>query len=124
MNEWQKTNNSEMRTWCHKDFNHSKNFIVGHLEKSNLLIVIIESNQINRNCESIMSLIEKKRSNKVKKIINRNNLNRYRNRMNNKPCYDFNANESAMFRCNYALSNFNSNYYLIPIPIIILHVLF
>jgi len=111
---WKRSNASELKAWCRKDDNQVKNFLVGYIEKSNLLMVVLENNARKRDCESIPSLIGKKRSEKEKKNFSKHiNPNRYRPRKVDRTCYDFYSNESAVFRCNSAQRTLYINYNLL-----------
>jgi len=78
-------------------------------------MVVLENNARKRDCESIPSLIGKKRSEKEKKVFSKHiNPNRYRPRKVDRTCYDFYSNESAVFKCNSAAQRtFYINYYLL-----------
>lgn len=112
LTKWENSNSNELKVWCNNTIEREeRNYLVGYLKQSNLLMIVLENESKKRECESIQSLIGKRRD-KVKKsgsnpssILTKNLPNRYRSH-DSKACYSYFPNESFIFRCNHARSNF------------------
>ena len=97
--KWKESDPTNLKTWCNNtQSNIERNYLVGHLQNTNLLMLVVEKEARMSQCESVSSLIEKKRF--YRQESPEKHVNRYRK--NSGFCYDFYPNESHIFKCNSA----------------------
>ncbi len=108
---WIDLNPSNLKTWCNSTKNAVKRqYLAGYLKHSNLLILLVENQKDLLKCDSIESLVKKRKIkhgipafNETTHFKNKSNfsINRYRSKTihEKNTCYDYFANESEIFQC-------------------------
>ena len=116
---WINLNPKNLKTWCNSTKNAIKReYLAGYLKHSNLLILVVENQKDFLKCDSIESLVKKRKLNPSFSAFNESesfkkksnySINRYRSKtMNQKnKCYDYFANESEIFQC---VNSFNFSF--------------
>ena len=110
--KWQVLRSGQLRLWCNSST--ERNFILGYINFSNLLMVIVEDESELSKCGSMDDLI-KQRDKISNKNVKRNEsfsktsfnsnytINRYRKPVTK--CYDFYPNESSILSCKNSFNN-------------------
>lgn len=117
ISKWNSLNSTQLKIWCNSTENAvQRQYLVGYLQHSNLLMLVVENQKDFHKCTSIDELREQynKRlnatnSSRFNETHKRNNYSiiRYRSKkfaeQNN--CYDYYANESDLFQCVNSVTN-------------------
>jgi len=118
--KWLNADSTIVKTWCNNTQQaQERNYLVGHLENSNLLMVVVENeNRLSQCIENVESLINRKRA-KAKKqenLLPIRDLAYYPNRYRAKAgvCYNYFPNESVIFKCSSAVNWLKVNNTLLP----------
>lgn len=107
--KWLNTDSTIVKTWCNNtQQEEERNYIVGHLENSNLLMVIVENENRPSQCsDKVEALIQRKRTRHRthENLVSLRDVPFYPNRYRAKTghCYNYYPNESAIFKCSLAV---------------------
>ena len=112
ISKWNSLNASQLKIWCNTTENAvQRQYLVGYLKHSNLLMLVVENQKDFIKCASIdtlrknMSLYSLKANETLKK--NNYSIIRYRSTKfaEQNSCYDHYANESDLFQCVNSVNN-------------------
>ena len=122
--KWRSADPSSIKVWCNNTVDQrERNFLVGHLKHSNLLMIIAEDEEKHSKCMPISKLVRKNRKNETEEVsastsglpvVKRNHTIKkeyspVRYRANSGLCYDYFVNESHVFKCNSAAESLRLN---------------